>query len=117
MKTLESKARSDKSAEQDAVVAHNTRVGVILFMVYLVFYGGFMALSAFSPETMSEPFLGGVNVAVVYAVVSASPRTRLSDSVTVADVVPSYVLLTPCALTINARAVIFAEVEAVVLTV
>ncbi len=66
MKTLESKARSVKGAEQDAVVAHNTRVGVILFMVYLVFYGGFMALSAFSPETMSEPFLGGVNVAVVY---------------------------------------------------
>jgi uncharacterized membrane protein (DUF485 family) len=41
-------------------------MGVILFFVYLIFYGGFMALSAFSPETMSEPFLGGVNVAVVY---------------------------------------------------
>ena len=25
-----------------------------------------MALSAFAPETMSEPFLGGVNLAVVY---------------------------------------------------
>jgi len=48
------------------VVAHNTRVGVLLFIVYVIFYGGFMALSAFAPETMSEPFLGGVNVAVVY---------------------------------------------------
>jgi uncharacterized membrane protein (DUF485 family) len=39
---------------------------VILFIVYVLFYGGFMALSAFSPDTMSQPFLGGANLAVVY---------------------------------------------------
>jgi uncharacterized membrane protein (DUF485 family) len=63
---LQSKTSVAKDQEEKAVTAHNTRVGVILFVVYVVFYGGFMALSAFSPETMSEPFLGGVNLAVVY---------------------------------------------------
>jgi uncharacterized membrane protein (DUF485 family) len=31
-----------------------------------VFYAGFMALSAFSYETMARPVLAGVNLAVVY---------------------------------------------------
>ena len=66
METLELKTSMAKDQEKKAVIAHNTRVGVILFIVYVVFYGGFMALSAFSPQTMSEPFLGGVNVAAVY---------------------------------------------------
>jgi len=66
VETLELKTSMAKDQEKKAVIAHNTRVGVILFIVYVVFYGGFMALSAFSPETMSEPFLGGVNVAAVY---------------------------------------------------
>jgi uncharacterized membrane protein (DUF485 family) len=63
---MDLKTPAAKDQEEKAVVAHNTRIGVVLFIVYVVFYGGFMALSAFSPETMSEPFLGGVNVAVVY---------------------------------------------------
>lgn len=66
METIELKMSLAKDQEKKAVVAHNRRMGVILFIVYVIFYGGFMALSAFSPETMSEPFLGGVNVAVVY---------------------------------------------------
>jgi uncharacterized membrane protein (DUF485 family) len=55
-----------KELEDAGVVAHNTRMGVILFVVYVLFYGGFMALSAFWPEVMSMPFLRGVNLAVVY---------------------------------------------------
>ena len=66
METIDLKTSAAKDQEMKAVVAQNTRMGVILFIVYVIFYGGFMALSAFSPETMSEPFLGGVNVAVVY---------------------------------------------------
>ena len=66
METIDLKTSAAKDQEKKAVVAQNTRMGVILFIVYVIFYGGFMALSAFSPETMSEPFLGGVNVAVVY---------------------------------------------------
>jgi len=66
VETIELKTSAAKDQEKKAVIAHNTRMGVILFIAYVIFYGGFVALSAFSPETMSEPFLGGVNVAVVY---------------------------------------------------
>ncbi len=55
-----------REQEDATVVAHNSRRGVILFIVYVVFYGGFMALSAFRPDAMSQPVLGGVNLAVMY---------------------------------------------------
>lgn len=55
-----------REREDRAVVAHNTRMGVLLFVVYVVFYGGFMALSAFAPAVMSRPTLGGVNLAIAY---------------------------------------------------
>jgi uncharacterized membrane protein (DUF485 family) len=66
MAGLDFKAPVTKEQEDAGVVAHNTRMGVILFVVYVVFYGGFMALSAFWPEVMSTPSLGGANLAVVY---------------------------------------------------
>jgi uncharacterized membrane protein (DUF485 family) len=66
MAGLDFRAPASREQEDAVVVAHNTRVGVLLFAVYVVFYGGFMALSAFVPEAMSKPFLGGVNLAVVY---------------------------------------------------
>ena len=55
-----------REQEDASVVAYNTRIGVVLFFVYVTFYGGFMALSAFRPELMSKPFVGGANLAVVY---------------------------------------------------
>jgi uncharacterized membrane protein (DUF485 family) len=66
MAALDFKAPVAKEQEDAAVVAHNSRMGVILFVVYVVFYGGFMALSAFAPSAMSQPCLGGANLAVVY---------------------------------------------------
>jgi uncharacterized membrane protein (DUF485 family) len=66
MTELDFKAPVAKEQEDAAVVAYNSRIGVILFIIYVIFYGGFMALSAFFPETMSRPFLGGANLAVVY---------------------------------------------------
>lgn len=50
---------------------HNARVGLILFAVYLSLYGGFIGLSAFAREAMARPvpFVGGVNLAVVYGFV------------------------------------------------
>ena len=53
-------------------------------------------------------------VALVGLALSTSPATRLSVSVAVALVPPSYTLLTPVALTSNARAVMSAVVMAVV---
>jgi uncharacterized membrane protein (DUF485 family) len=66
MAGLDFKAPVAKEQEEAVVVAHNTRMGVILFIVYVLFYGGFMALSAFWPAVMSKPCLRGVNLAVVY---------------------------------------------------
>jgi uncharacterized membrane protein (DUF485 family) len=66
MAALDFKTPIAKEQEDEAVIAHNTRMGVMLFIVYVIFYGGFMALSAFAPHVMSKPFLGGVNLAVTY---------------------------------------------------
>jgi len=66
MAALHFKAPEHREQEDATVVAHNTRLGVVLFAVYVVFYGGFMALSAFRPAAMSKPFVEGANLAVVY---------------------------------------------------
>ena len=50
-------------------VTRNARVGLALFAVYLVLYGGFMALNAFYPQQMSRAPFGGVNLAVMYGLV------------------------------------------------
>ncbi len=44
----------------------NTRLGLALFAIYLVFYGGFVLLAAFSPESLSVLPLAGVNLAIWY---------------------------------------------------
>jgi uncharacterized membrane protein (DUF485 family) len=47
-------------------MTRNSRVGLILFSVYLVLYGGFVGLNAFSPETMELTPVAGVNLAILY---------------------------------------------------
>jgi len=44
----------------------NARIGLILFFVYLAFYGGFVLLAAFSPTTMARTPWAGVNLAIWY---------------------------------------------------
>ena len=44
----------------------NARIGLILFVVYLAFYAGFVLLAAFSPATMSRTPWAGVNLAIWY---------------------------------------------------
>lgn len=44
----------------------NTRFAFALFAIYLLLYGGFVALAAFSPRTMEATPLAGVNVAIWY---------------------------------------------------
>lgn len=52
--------------EHPEIVAHNTRLGLVLFAVYCLLYGGFMGLSTFAPQVMkSQPF-GGMNLAIIY---------------------------------------------------
>ena len=47
-------------------MARNARVGLILFGIYLVLYGGFVLLNAFSPTTMEATPIAGVNLAILY---------------------------------------------------
>ena len=65
------------------------------------------------PETLTGlpvPTFLSLNVAAVLESVKTSPVTRLSVSVTVAEVFPSYCLFTPVALTVSARFVMSAVV-------
>jgi len=47
-------------------VSRNARVGLWLFLVYLILYAGFMGLNAFAPHKMAEAPFGGINLAVLY---------------------------------------------------
>ena len=44
----------------------NTRLGLALFAVYLLFYGGFVLLAAFSPDSLAVLPFAGVNLAIWY---------------------------------------------------
>jgi uncharacterized membrane protein (DUF485 family) len=44
----------------------NKRTGLLLFVVYLAMYGGFMAWNVISPSSMATPVLLGMNLAIVY---------------------------------------------------
>jgi len=44
----------------------NARIGLVLFSVYLVLYGGFVGLNAYAPATMEMKTVSGVNLAIVY---------------------------------------------------
>jgi len=46
--------------------AANARSGLVLFFIYLAFYGGFVGLAAFAPQSMGRPAIGGVNLAITY---------------------------------------------------
>ncbi len=46
--------------------SRNARIGLVLFVVYLALYGGFVFLSAFSPESMESTPVAGVNLAILY---------------------------------------------------
>lgn len=54
------------SDELDAIRSYNARMGMVLFVVYLAVYAGFVYLSALSQDVMRRPAFGGVNVAVWY---------------------------------------------------
>jgi uncharacterized membrane protein (DUF485 family) len=45
---------------------HNSRIGLVLFAVYLLLYGGFVFLSAFKADVMETTPIAGVNLAILY---------------------------------------------------
>jgi uncharacterized membrane protein (DUF485 family) len=48
------------------MLSRNARIGLVLFFVYLVLYGGFVLVSAFAPAVMETTLLAGVNLAILY---------------------------------------------------
>ena len=44
----------------------NSRIGLVLFAIYLLLYGGFVFINAFSPETMDITPIPGINLAIIY---------------------------------------------------
>lgn len=44
----------------------NARYGAVLFLVYLLMYGGFVAINAFNPDAMDTVIVAGMNLALVY---------------------------------------------------
>ncbi len=44
----------------------NTRLGLILFVVYLAFYLGFVLINAFAADVMETVVVAGLNLAIVY---------------------------------------------------
>lgn len=45
--------------------SYNARLGLVMFAIYLLLYGGFVLLNAFSPTTMENTY-AGVNLAIWY---------------------------------------------------
>ena len=52
--------------EDPRVVGRNARHGMRLFLIYLVFYAGFVGLNAFAPKQMETTPAFGVNLAILY---------------------------------------------------
>ena len=44
----------------------NMKLGLTLFAIYLLFYCGFVFINTFSPQTMEQTPIEGVNVAILY---------------------------------------------------
>ena len=60
---------SDDPSEREAIgMTRNARRGLLLFLIYCLLYGGFVALTSLAPQLMQQPvaWLGGVNLAVAY---------------------------------------------------
>jgi uncharacterized membrane protein (DUF485 family) len=51
---------------KDHSIQKKTKLGVILFIVYLVVYSGFVVIGTLWPRLLGVEFLAGQNLAVVY---------------------------------------------------
>ena len=55
-----------KEIEDPRIATRNARYGMILFLIYLAFYGGFVGLNAFAPVQMEATPALGLNLAILY---------------------------------------------------
>ena len=59
---------NDPVRESEPQSAQRTKLGLVLFSIYLVLYGGFVLLNAFAPQSMESTPVFGVNLAILYGV-------------------------------------------------
>ncbi|PHQ33629.1 hypothetical protein CEE69_20115 [Rhodopirellula bahusiensis] len=57
---------ADVSTPTPAASDKASRLGLVLFVIYLLLYGGFVLLNAFQAETMDTIVFAGLNLAIVY---------------------------------------------------
>ena len=51
---------------KDHSIPHKTRLGLILFFIYLAIYAGFVVIGTLYPQLLGEPVLAGLNLAYIY---------------------------------------------------
>ncbi|MEQ9412051.1 MAG: DUF485 domain-containing protein [Fuerstiella sp.] len=51
---------------EEPMESKNARLGLQLFGVYLLLYGGFVLINTFAPETMEATPIAGINLAILY---------------------------------------------------
>jgi uncharacterized membrane protein (DUF485 family) len=67
MKNTSSAADSSPHDDEHPELSErNARSGLVLFILYLVFYGSFVGVNAFAPLTMKWAPFGGTNLAILY---------------------------------------------------
>ena len=59
-------ATHPKEVEDLAIAARNARYGMVLFLMYLTIYGGFVGLNAVRPDIMQWTPAWGLNLAILY---------------------------------------------------
>ncbi len=47
-------------------MTYNAKLGLGLFLLYLLIYAGFVGLNAFAPERMEVTPIAGLNLAILY---------------------------------------------------
>lgn len=52
--------------EHDNASDIKARIGFVLFVIYGVVYGGFVAINTFDPQSMSRTIIFDLNLAVIY---------------------------------------------------
>ena len=59
-------AEHPKEVEDPVLAARNARYGMVLFLVYLAIYAGFVGLNAVRPDMMELTPAFGLNLAIIY---------------------------------------------------
>ena len=54
------------SSGKDLAAAQKSRLGIWMFLLYLLIYAGFVAINLIAPSSMEKTVLLGLNLATVY---------------------------------------------------